>query len=799
MSKLTAIRNSMFTQTERPYSTTEFTMPAMPSLQKIKPLTDMFSMQTFRGGGYQWINTSAEYNNSDGGSFVYYLNEDTAEMRISAHIPIYILGFESMSSYCIYNENEIKLYWIGGRSDEKTVFRFIRVTSSNMNVQHGEVDIETPIEEATPELLPDRQRIIQAVAVDGTLDGFELIASISGYTTPTEQETFYYRVRVSYSGNITSISRVSMPGEGFIETLDNEHLIRVMRSKETSPGVYSPVQVWIIDAGTLAVKATKVFHDISGYSAGARIGYGLPVGATRPRNTLYEKALYGRRIVAAVEARDLASTTVNGRTVVWLEDPGSNTITEVELSGPGVEHIIGTNRAGDVCYYLRPDSDINTASINLQRSDGSLAWSNTYQEWQDAGWANEWWAFTQFINRRGGARTTEDDEISFRYDEASSEAPYMNVVLDHSTGFPKSSSKPNYLLPTMGGNLLCNVTVFDQYDAVTDTVKQSELLINTYSKIEGSPADRSADKFRYIQYTTKYTANFIIKMSNTEEPVGWGGPEVSAMVEGNFAFAQWDNTTKLWFLDVPNVGANIEIIASMRGYKTAKITYMFEPGIIPVILLEPLSWNRKSYEIYTPQDLYDVREDPVGNYTIMNDIDMQGFVWDPMFTSSNNPFMGNVDGQGFTIRNFRYLENENSSDVSNYASIFGKTINATFKNINIDSSEVTAQSGNGVAVLVASAEYTEIYYENQPPNYEKQFPSFENIKAKNCKVSSIYGASYHAIICGEFAINYPYSTTEEPFVECSAINCEIQGLEYGGSYYAFGGILGYANINAPAQ
>ncbi len=810
MSRLTAIQEAMFSQTERPFNTAEVIMPSMPSGQKIKTFNDIFSFQQYHGDGYQWIiannDEQARAGAEGGGCYLYYLEEDTAEIAVSSFIPRVFNFYASASStvWTLFDSTSFKIGELFSKPDpdndrrDIAMFKFARITRTGMSVQHGEVDIQTPLKNATEGEFYTQNTSVEAVMIDGFLDGFTLLANISGFSAPGEPLEIFFKVQISYSGNITSLTRVNVPGEGIVRTLDLSHLIRVRKSVDTG-GVYSPVHAWIIDASTLAIKAQKTFTDISGYAASGGIHPEIPRNVTTERRTQLEKDLYGRRIIAAVRATTNATSRPE-RTVVWLEDAGSTSITEVELTVPYVDSIIGTDRAGNIYYHCWPSgAGIMEATISKQRVDGSLAWTVTRQEWEDAGWSSESFSVFAYYRQRTQVRTTANDEISIRDDKSMMAAPYMSIVIGKDTGIPISSSKATYNMPTIGGNLLFGVTTFDQYNATTNVVDQRQIMLNMYSSTINNIPDRSADKFRVGTYAKKYRAAIKVIYGNTGESAG-GRARVTATVDGDTAWPMWDYNDKVYYIDVPRPGVSITVVATDRGYKKATKTFTFDPGASPPVLtLMQLDWqNILTYDIYTPQDLFDVREDPLGHYRIMNDIDMSGFPWEPMFVDSGNPFMGSVEGQEFTIRNFNYIEGESASTTTSYGSIFGKCQNAQFRDIKLENCTVQSQSGSGVAVLAASNEYTEIYYEDPPSGYEKRFPVFENITAKNCGVSSLYGASYHGIICGEFLLNYPIESVEEPFVDCRVVNCSVQGLEWGGSYYSFGGIVGYLSVNAPA-
>ena len=86
----------------------------------------------------------------------------------------------------------------------------------------------------------------------------------------------------------------------------------------------------------------------------------------------------------------------------------------------------------------------------------------------------------------------------------------------------------------------------------------------------------------------------------------------------------------------------------------------------------------KIYKIYTPQDLQDMSKDRLGDYIIMNDIDMSGFE----FATISGTFQGTINGQGHTISNLT-IKNENAGIFQEIKNVKVKDI--LFKNVNVTS------------------------------------------------------------------------------------------------------------------
>ena len=87
-------------------------------------------------------------------------------------------------------------------------------------------------------------------------------------------------------------------------------------------------------------------------------------------------------------------------------------------------------------------------------------------------------------------------------------------------------------------------------------------------------------------------------------------------------------------------------------------------------------------EVRTPQDFINIGMNPVGNYILMNDIDMKGVKFDGLFNESGS-FQGTLNGQGHRVKNAT-VEVAGGNDKG----IIGKTSGATIKNIAFENFQV---------------------------------------------------------------------------------------------------------------
>ena len=93
-------------------------------------------------------------------------------------------------------------------------------------------------------------------------------------------------------------------------------------------------------------------------------------------------------------------------------------------------------------------------------------------------------------------------------------------------------------------------------------------------------------------------------------------------------------------------------------------------------------------EIYTAQDLDNVRNNLSGNYILMNDIDLSSWGnWTPIGSGNSvyNPFTGTFDGQGYVIKNLQI-----NSDAYMDVGLFGYAEKATIKNIGVVDTNIRA-------------------------------------------------------------------------------------------------------------
>ncbi len=126
--------------------------------------------------------------------------------------------------------------------------------------------------------------------------------------------------------------------------------------------------------------------------------------------------------------------------------------------------------------------------------------------------------------------------------------------------------------------------------------------------------------------------------------------------------------------------------------------------------------------ITNSEELNNIRNDLSGNYTLMNDIDLESKEWIPIGTNLL-PFIGVIDGQGFTIRNLVITtSNKNIGFIGvNYG---------TIKNIILDGIDIGVVSS---PVEVVSGLWQNVIYGGAFIGFNRG--KVENIKSINGKIS----------------------------------------------------------------
>jgi len=176
----------------------------------------------------------------------------------------------------------------------------------------------------------------------------------------------------------------------------------------------------------------------------------------------------------------------------------------------------------------------------------------------------------------------------------------------------------------------------------------------------------------------------------------------------------------------------VPIIETQAGYGSE------EKFLLPIEAPDPTA-----IEIFTAQDLWNVRNDLTGSYVLMKDIDLStvnGGEWVPIGNYATK-FTGIFDGQGYIIKNLRItngsVEETSPGYYYTYVGLFGYVDNGTIKNIGLKNSYIDISSSSssvyagGISGMSAlSSSITNCFYSG------------------TISVSAEYKDSYGGGICG---------------------------------------------------
>lgn len=92
--------------------------------------------------------------------------------------------------------------------------------------------------------------------------------------------------------------------------------------------------------------------------------------------------------------------------------------------------------------------------------------------------------------------------------------------------------------------------------------------------------------------------------------------------------------------------------------------------------------------IYTAEDLYNIRNDLAGKYILMNDIDLSVYEnWEPIGTK-DEPFTGEINGNGYQIKNLT-ISVDTSESATHYYGLFGYVKNSKINNVLVVDADVS--------------------------------------------------------------------------------------------------------------
>ena len=102
-------------------------------------------------------------------------------------------------------------------------------------------------------------------------------------------------------------------------------------------------------------------------------------------------------------------------------------------------------------------------------------------------------------------------------------------------------------------------------------------------------------------------------------------------------------------------------------------------------------------EIYTADDLYRIRDNLAGNYTLMDDIDLSSWEnWEPI-GQEDAPFQGTFDGNGHIIRNMKIDSTKTATEETHsyYYGLFGYISGGTISSVGVVNATINVSYDSG--------------------------------------------------------------------------------------------------------
>lgn len=689
-----------------------------------------------------------------------------------------------------------------GKSGDTSPFkiRTIRVSGGSYTTNVTDVSGLLAISKSAgaANLLTKDVSIRAAMMSDGKGTGYVML-SIHGDTgTGGESGKEYVarevhqRLRVNLStGSVTSLGhRVVNEGLNTVHfvrflAFDQRHIVYHVNAAIGRDGVFE-----VIDPATGNIKATQTLA--ASIAAGATsLTYNRHASA--PRGHSWEFEVYGNELVAALSYTNGASTS-NYKliSIVCSKDSGGSlTITRCELP-TGHSNPVILSVGPDGCVYIKTLYSAYWQNYLLCYSpSGTLKWQVSFTY---GGYGEEWFSRMMY---------TAEGHPAWR------KAAQLNATLGHdivSVVFAKAtgsrmfnSNNSTIKLPNLpNGNFSKAFIDFDRYNPSTDTVDVCLAVVDAgitshSATIPDIPAGRV-----YVAKTTLVNTlkmmfvdaeGQILPFDRNLKPtvkVGGRARALSMFPSANF-----------WSAEL-SVGEQFVVTASAKKYKPVKITGTFKEGHPTIyIKLIPRDWTRKDYYVTNPTELQAIRDDDLGNYYIMNDIDMKGFAWEAMYIDPGAPFLGRIYGQGNTISNLTI------SDFSGVDCLgfIGAMSNSPCTDLSFDNCVVEGEANKALSMLCGMSTFEIVFDDN--PLEELIRPFYHNIHCINCTIGNPSNSMDTGFIIGNYESNWKAEEAlpaifdddpEKAFIDgCTALNSRIIGPEYGGYY--IGGLVGQLEMN----
>lgn len=524
----------------------------------------------------------------------------------------------------------------------------------------------------------------------------------------------------------------------------------------------------------------------------------------RPFLSDTERPLIGGRYITMTTGMP---NTYNGHKLYWESSSGGIKHATIPFRG-GTSNVIrpyivlGISPNDDI-YIVWYDGNTSKEILAKYDSSGNLVWDVTKEDWPYTGWDYLITYPVTAIRASPGTGTSEDSLCynnrmlfdtkgrpvllgtqAIPASATQGRTPYTRVILDPDTGKPIKAPVLG-TVPAISGKVGLAIADIMSYNSVTDTAKQTFLIANTQST---SPISTTATlgKMRRMSVDSKLLLYISVKDADGKI-LDYSSYNLEVTVDDAYAWPNYDSANKVHYIEL-KPGQNWKVTVKSQRYVKSEKTGTFGNDNQSVdIIMHPKDWSRNSYEIYTPQDLIDMRKDSMGLYTLMNDIDMSGIEWETPFTSTEEAFMGSLNGNGYTIKNL-IANNENGG----YTALCGVVQNGVFYDIAFENCNMYGSSGHALGVLSGFVLVAPLFYNEDPPSsYEELDTYFHNISFKNCSLRQKYSYSGSGMLFGEMSWS-------KPVIHGTVINnievnkCRLIGGEYGSD--TLGGAWGSLSI-----
>lgn len=235
---------------------------------------------------------------------------------------------------------------------------------------------------------------------------------------------------------------------------------------------------------------------------------------------------------------------------------------------------------------------------------------------------------------------------------------------------------------------------------------------------------------------------------------------------------------------------NPEASFSRKGYVTKRYALLTDTvdGMLNVQLEKYNYHNQQTYTISTFEDFQKIKDDLYGKYILTNDVDFEGQPMEPAMNSRNEGFMGDFDGQGYTIKNLFLCQTSEESKL-NGLSLFGHTYNARFRNVNFEDCRIQDDISDNIGLLTSSLQH--VIVEDDTAAEEWHYPQIYNCTAKrltydlNVSTSGNIGSFVGTI---ETYVTR-FSSFSDPFVKDVTVRDFVVNVNSDASY--IGGFAGY--------